>query len=84
MTNPYLKSYMAKQLMQLKSATGLQAFVTTVWAGRPIIVTWNILASEIMQIWDDSAVWDDSVVDDEDVLFLADVIRDFLVEELGT
>jgi hypothetical protein len=76
MTNPYLKSYMAKQLMQLKSATGLQAFVTTVWAGIPIMVTWNVLASEIMQIWTDD------VVDDEDIPFLADIIKDFLHEEL--
>ncbi|MHA1482685.1 MAG: hypothetical protein ACTSQA_04510 [Candidatus Heimdallarchaeaceae archaeon] len=76
MTNPYLKSYMAKQLMQLKSATGLQAFVTTVWAGVPIMVTWNVLASEIMQIWDDE------VVDDEDIPFLSDIIKDFLQGEL--
>jgi hypothetical protein len=76
MTNPYLKSYMAKQLMQLKSATGLQAFVTTVWGGKPIMVTWNILASDIMQIWTDD------VVDDEDIPFLADIIKDFLHEEL--
>lgn len=67
---------MAKQLMQLKSATGLQAFVTTVWSGVPIMVTWNILASEIMQIWDDD------VVDDEDIPFLSDIIKDFLQGEL--
>ncbi len=76
MTNPYLKSYMAKQLMQLKSATGLQAFVTTVWGGIPIMITWNILASEIMEIWDDDAV------DDEDIPFLSDIIRGFLQGEL--
>ncbi len=76
MTNPYLKSYMAKQLMQLKSATGLQAFVTTVWCGIPIMISWNILASEIMEIWDDDAV------DDEDIPFLSDIIRGFLQGEL--
>ena len=68
---------MAKQLMQLKSSTGLQAFVTTVWAGIPIMVTWNVLASEIMQIWDDD------VVDDEDIPFLTDIIKDFLQGELA-
>jgi len=68
---------MAKQLIQLKSATGLQAFVTTVWSGTPIMVTWNILASEIMQIWSDD------VVDDEDIPFLSDIIKDFLQGELA-
>jgi len=68
---------MAKQLMQLKSSTGLQAFVTTIWAGIPIMVTWNVLASEIMQIWDDD------VVDDEDIPFLTDIIKDFLQGELA-
>lgn len=77
MTNPYLKSYTARQLMQLKSATGLQAFVTTVWAGKPIVVAWNILASEIMYIWDDS------VVDVDDEPFLAEIVKDFLQGELA-
>lgn len=76
MTNPQLKSYIARQLMQLRSATGLQAFVTTVWAGKPIMVTWNILASEIMFIWNDG------VVDDDDESVLANVIKDFLQGEL--
>lgn len=76
MTNPQLKSYIARQLMQLRSATGLQAFVTTVWAGKPIMVTWNILASEIMFIWNDG------VVDDDDESVLAGVIKDFLQGEL--
>ena len=77
MTNPYLKTYMAKQLMQLRSATGLQAFVTTVWAGKPIMVTWNIPASEIMSIWDDD------IVDENDEPFLAELIKDFLQGELA-
>jgi len=41
------------------------------------MVTWNVLASEIMQIWDDD------VVDDEDIPFLTDIIKDFLQGELA-
>ncbi len=76
MTITYLNLYTARQLMRLKNSTGLMSFVTTVWNGTPIMVTWNTLASDIMQIWDDETV------DDEDMPFLVDIIREFLHEEL--
>ena len=76
MTITYLNLYTARQLMRLKSSTGLMSFVVTTWNGTPIMVTWNTLASEIMQIWDNE------VVDDEDMPFLVDIIRDFLQGEL--
>ncbi len=76
MTITYLNLYTARQLMRLKSSTGLMSFVVTTWNGTPIMVTWNTLASEIMQ------VWDNETVDDEDMPFLVDIIRDFLQGEL--
>ena len=76
MTITYLNLYTARQLMRLKNSTGLMSFVTTTWNGTPIMVTWNTLASDIMEIWDDKTV------DSEDVPFLADIIRDFLQGEI--
>ncbi len=81
MTITYLNLYTAKQLMRLKSATGLVSFVTTTWNGTPIMVTWNTLASDIMEIWGND-IWGNAVVEDEDMLFLADIIKDFLQGEL--
>ena len=76
MTITYLNLYTARQLMRLKNSTGLMSFVTTVWNGTPIMITWNTLASDIMQIWRED------VVEDEDMPFLVDIIRDFLQKEL--
>jgi len=76
MTITYLNLYTARQLMRLKNSTGLMSFVTTTWNGTPIMVIWNTLASDIMQIWDNETV------DDEDMPFLVDIIREFLHEEL--
>ena len=76
MTITYLNLYTARQLMRLKNSTGLMSFVTTTWNGTPIMVTWNTLASDIMQVWREDAV------DDEDMPFLVDIVRDFLQGEL--
>lgn len=67
---------MAGQLMRLKSSTGLMSFVSTVWNGIPIMVTWNTLASEIMEIWNDD------VVAHEDRDYLSDLVNDFLKGEM--
>ena len=80
MTITYLNLYTAKQLMRLKSSTGLMSFVTTTWNGTPIMVTWNILASDIMQIWGNKDIWGNDVVEDGDKPFLVDIIKDFLKE----
>lgn len=76
MTTLYLNLYIAEQLMRLKSATGLQAFVTTSWSGIPVMITWNVLASEIMQIWPV-----DTIVE-EDLQSLSNIIKNFLQREL--
>ena len=73
---PHLNLYMAEQLMRLKSSTGLMSFVTTVWDGVPIMVTWNTVASNIIQIWEEG------VVDAEDIPWLANIIENFLKEEI--
>ena len=62
--------------MQIRSSTGLQTFVTTVWNGVPIMVVWNNLASGIMQIWEEN------VVADEDLEALSNMINDFIQREL--
>lgn len=71
-----IQLYTAQQLMRLRNSTGLQSFVTTVWNGVPIMIIWNTLASDIMQIWDEE------VVEEDDRETLRDMVEDFLQREL--
>jgi hypothetical protein len=76
MTISNINLYTAQQLMRLKNSTGLMSFVTTVWNGTSIMIVWNTLASDIMQIWDEAAV------NNEDRETLRNIVRDFLQREL--
>lgn len=67
--------YAAEQLMGLKSSTGLQSFVSTVWNGVPTMIVWNHLTNGIMQIWPEH------VVDKEDLYILENLIGLFLERE---
>jgi len=67
--------YAADQLMSLKSSTGLQSFINTVWNGVPIMVIWNHLANGIMQIWPEN------IVEEEDLYVLENLIKLFLERE---
>ncbi len=67
--------YAAEQLMSLKSSTGLQSFINTVWNGVPIMVIWNHLANGVMQIWPEY------VVEEGDLYMLEDIMRIFLERE---
>lgn len=61
--------------MSLKSSTGLQSFINTVWNGVPIMVIWNHLANGVMQIWPEY------VVEEGDLYMLEDIMRIFLERE---
>ena len=43
--------YMARELMQIKNETMLMSFLTTIWVGKHLMITWDKLNGGIMQIW---------------------------------
>jgi len=75
MTITHTNLYAAEQLMSLKSSTGLQSFINTVWNGVPIMIVWNHLANGVMQIWPEN------IVENADLYMLENLMRIFLERE---
>lgn len=43
--------YMARETMQIKDETMMLVFLTTVYLGKHVMITWDRLNGGIMQIW---------------------------------
>ena len=43
--------YVATQLIQVKNENAFMTFLTTVWAGNHVMITWDNLNKGILQTW---------------------------------
>jgi len=64
--------YMARETMQVKGETMLLVFLTTLWLGNHVMITWDRLNGGVVQLWGA----DDMDNDDKDRL--SEIVWDFM------
>lgn len=69
-----MSKYMARALLELKSATAAICFFNTVWNGIPVMITWNPLHGNIIDCYGCD-------LSDDDFADLHDVIVDYYLTE---
>lgn len=69
----YINLHIAKQTMFLRAAYGVVATVSTIWNGRPLLVTWNNRNNTIM--FDSCSPGQE--LDNEDKEMLTELIKEF-------
>jgi len=67
-----LDIYFAEQMMELKEVTTAISFVATMWAGRNIMIAWNNLNKDMIDIF----CFDD--ISEEDLVDLYAITEKFL------
>lgn len=67
-----LDIYFAEQMMELKEVTTAISFVSTMWSGRNIMIAWNNLNKDMIDIF----CFDD--ISEEDLVDLYDITEKFL------
>jgi hypothetical protein len=64
--------YMAKNLMEIKSETELMYFLTTMWVGKYVMLTWDKFNGGIMTIWGAEDL------EDSQIALLSDLVWNFI------